>query len=160
MVKLTRCRFADSVATEIGKTLACLVHGVENRRKHGSLVDSASLVNQRIDLDTCAAFQKADQFQRDDHDCSCRHRCRKKACAASHADGGDNPNAGCAGQPADAAAIVEDEARTQKADALNDVGGNLALIGLPSPANTAERSVKKAAPTQISRLVRTPAAFA
>src|SRR5580658_1504832 len=32
------------------------------------------------------------------------------------------------------------------------------LLGLPSPAITAESNVKKAAPMQISRLVRTPAA--
>ncbi len=51
-----------------------------------------------------------------------------RARAACHADGGDHPDAGRAGEPADAAAVVQNESGAEEADALNDIRGHLALV--------------------------------
>ena len=89
----------------------------------------ARLIDERIDLQVGAPLQKADYLQRQ-NDNDRRDRCRAiQSRAAGHADRGDDPNAGGAGQPADAAAIVQDESRAQKADALHDVRGHLSLVG-------------------------------
>ena len=48
--------------------------------------------------------------------------------AAGHADRGDHPDAGRAGEPADAAAVVQNQTGAEKADALHDVRRHLPLI--------------------------------
>ncbi len=48
--------------------------------------------------------------------------------AAGHANRSHHEDAGRAGQPADPAAVVQDQARAQKADALHDVRGHAPLV--------------------------------
>ena len=89
-----------------------------------------------------------------------RHRRRRvQSRAAGHADGGDHQDAGRAGEPADAAAIVQDQPAPRKPMPCTMFEATRPLSGLASPASTAESSVKKALPMQMSRLVRTPAAL-
>ncbi len=111
-----------------GKALAGLVHGVENGLQHGILVVSARLVHERIDLQIGAALEKADEFKRQNDDDGGNGCSSIKAGAARHADGGDDPDAGGAGEPADAAAVVNDQSGAEKADALHDVRSDLALV--------------------------------
>ncbi len=147
-----------AVGLIIGEALAGLVHRIEHGAQHGGLVGAAGLVDERVDLDAGAALEEADDLERDDDDDGGNGGGGQQACATGHADGGDDEDAGGAGESADAVAIVNDEARAEEADALDDVRRDAPLSGLPSPARTAESSVKKAQPMQMSRLVRTPAA--
>ena len=68
MVKLTRCRVADGVGGEVCQPFARLIHSIENGTKHGGLIDSSRLVNERIDFDAGAPLEKADHFERKNYD--------------------------------------------------------------------------------------------
>jgi hypothetical protein len=52
-----------------------------------------------------------------------------EACAAGHADGGYDEDGGGAGEADGLAFGVEDEAGAEEADALDDIGGDLAAVG-------------------------------
>ena len=49
--------------------------------------------------------------------------------AAGHADRGNDEDAGRAGHAADAVAVMQNETGAEKADALDDIGRDLALVG-------------------------------
>ena len=94
MVKLTRCRSPIASVGKVRQPLARFVHRVENGAKHGGLIGAARFINERIDFDAGAAFKKADQFERDNHDDSGDCRSGQKSRATCHADGCDDPHAG------------------------------------------------------------------
>ena len=92
------------------------------------LIPPARLIHQRVALEIRVPLQKSHNLQRQHHDDSRHYRGRVEPRAASHTDGSHNPDARGTGKAADPAAIVQDETRAQKADALNDVGRHLAFV--------------------------------
>ena len=123
--------------------------------KHGADV-GADFVDLGIALPAEAAFEHADELQRDEDEDGGESGDEVEAGAAGHADGGDDPDGGRAGEAEDAVLGVEDEAGAEEANALHDVGGDLAALFGLSPAMTTLMMVKSAEPMQMRMLVRRP----
>ena len=120
---------ADGVGFNVGEAHVGLVHDFEDGLKHLVLVFAACLVGNAVGAKAGAALKEADHFHGNDDDEGGDGGCEVEPGSASHADGGDGPYAGGAGETADAGAIAKDEARAEEADALNDIGGDLAFVG-------------------------------
>src|SRR6266702_1441543 len=114
-------QITDAVALHLIEAFLRLVHCVQNRPQHECLVAAARFIYQRVALEIRAPFDKSDDFKRD-HDDDGGHHCRCiKSRAACHADGCDHEYTGSAGEPADAAAIVENKTGAEKTNTLHNV---------------------------------------
>jgi len=122
-------RIADGVGFNIGEAHVGFVHHSEDGLEHLVLIFATRLISDAIRAEAGAAFKEADDFHGNDDDEGGDSGCEVEPGTTGHADGGDGPDAGGAGETADAGAIAKDEACAEEADALNDVGGDLAFVG-------------------------------
>lgn len=89
----------------------------------------ADFVDLGVALPAQAAFEDANELEGDKDEEGGEAGDEIKACSTGDADGGDNPDGGGTGEAEDSVLGVEDEAGAEEADALDDVGGDLAAAG-------------------------------
>lgn len=119
---------SDGGGFNVGERQVLYVEGSQNALEHKQLISAAGFVGDVVGLEVDALLEEADQKHGDNDDEGGDGCWSVEARTAGHTDGGNDPDAGGAGQSAETAAVVEDEPRTEEADALNDVRGDLALV--------------------------------
>lgn len=119
---------SDGGGFNVGERQVLYVEGSQNALEHKQLIGATCFVGDTVRLQVDAPLKKADQNHGDNDDQGSDGCGSVEFRTAGHSDGGDDPDAGSAGESAETAAVVEDEPRTEEADALNDVRGDLALV--------------------------------
>ncbi len=118
----------DDRGVEVGEAEILFVEGGKDALEHEQLISATDFVGDGVGLEVDAFFEEADEHHGGDDDECSDDGGRIKSGTASHSDGGDDPDAGGAGKTTESVAVVEDEAGAQEADALHDVGGDLAFV--------------------------------
>lgn len=127
--KTDACEFADGVVFQVFQLPLVAIHDVEKRKRHAHGIGAADFIGDRVALEIGAVFEQADKFEDDENQDGGEEGRDVEAGAAGHADGSDGPDSGGGGKPAHAVALMQDESSAEKADALDNVRGDLAAIG-------------------------------
>ena len=119
-----------AVAIKDVEAKLCAVQDAEDGDVHLVLILTSNLIDEGIGLPVETALHEPDEVQGDEDDDGGECGWQVEARSAGHTDGGDDPDGGGAGESEDATAGVQDEASAKESDALDDVGGHLAFVGV------------------------------
>src|SRR6266851_4921553 len=92
------------------------------------LISAANLVQHRVSLPADALLHVTDKDEGEQNDCGGKHSLNVQAGSARHTDGRNDEDRSRAGQSDDTVACVQNQARAEEADSLDDIGGDAALV--------------------------------